>query len=190
MVGVHRDLTGLVLAGGGSRRMGVDKALIDVDGRPLVAHVAERLADVCTVVLIASGGRRLPDLRWRQVADRAPEQGPLAGILGGLAAATTPLVAVVGTDMPELSPTLLVTLADRWRGEPAIAPASGGRLQPLHAVYATAALPRLAALFDAGERSPTRALEQLRAATYDVAEAGPWMRSLNTPEDLARFRTS
>lgn len=181
-------MTGLVLAGGAGRRMGADKALIDVDGRPLVVHVADRLATVCAPVLVAPGARRLADLTWTQVDDRLAGQGPLAGILGGLAVATTPLVAVVGVDMPALSPNLFVTLARRWKGEPAVVPVANGRLQPLHAVYAVAALTRFAALFDAGERSPTRALEQVGAALHEVTQPAQWATSLNTADDLTRFR--
>lgn len=181
-------MTGLVLAGGASRRMGADKALIDLDGRPLVEHVAERLATVCTDVLVAPGARRLPDLPWTQVDDRLPGAGPLAGILGGMAVTTTPLLAVVGVDMPACSPSVLVALAQRWSGEAAGVPVTGGRLQPLHAVYAVAALPRLAALFDDGERSPTSALQELEATLHEVTGPAPWAASLNTADDLARFR--
>ena len=92
------DLTGLVLAGGRSRRMGTDKALLTVDGRPLVSHVATRLATLCPTVLVAPGPRRLLQVVWPQDDDRIAGAGPLAGILGGLAAATTPLVAVVAAD--------------------------------------------------------------------------------------------
>lgn len=181
-------MTGLVLAGGTGRRMGADKALIEVQGRPLVAHVADRLATVCTPVLVAPGARPLADLGWRQVEDRVAGQGPLAGILGGLAVATTPLVAAVGVDMPELSPDLFVALARRWNGEPAVVPVSGGRAQPLHAVYAVSALTRFAVLFDAGERSPTRALERVGAAWHEMTGPARWATSLNTTDDLARFR--
>jgi molybdopterin-guanine dinucleotide biosynthesis protein A len=183
----NENLTGLVLAGGVSRRMGADKALIDVHGHPLIVHVATRLAAVCASVLVAPGARPLPDLPWTQVDDRVPGEGPLAGILGGLVAAPTELVAVVGVDMPGFRPDVLVTLAQHWDGEPAVVPVIGGRLQPLHAVYAVAALPRLAALFDAGERSPTRALERVGAAWREMAEPAPWATSLNTADDLARF---
>lgn len=182
------EMTGLVLAGGASRRMGADKALIDVDGRPLVAHVAERLETICSSVLVAPGARPLPDLPWTTVADRAAGAGPLAGILGGLAAATTPLVAVVGVDMPAFSPDLLVELAQRWEHEPAVVPVADGRIQPLHGVYSTSAFRSLAALFDAGERSPTRALELAGAALHDVSGSAPWAVSLNTADELARFR--
>lgn len=185
---MNRDLTGLVLAGGRSRRMGADKALIDVDGRPLVAHVARRLSTVCTTVLVAPGRRRIAGIPWRQVDDRVPSQGPLGGILGGLAVAATPLVAVTAVDMPELRPAVFVALAERWGGEPAVVPLVDGRLQPLHAIYARTALQPLAAMFDAGERSITRALVRLGAVTHDMA-AGRWTANLNTADDLARYRS-
>lgn len=182
------DLTGLVLAGGASQRMGADKALLDVGGRPLVAYVAQRLSAVCATVLVAPGDRTLPGLPWERIDDRVAGEGPLAGILGGLAAAGTPLVAVAGVDMPELSPSVYLELAARWDGGPAVVPVRDGRLEPLHAVYATSALAAFAKLFDAGERSPTRALELLGATTHHVDAAGRWAASLNTPQDLARFR--
>lgn len=185
---VRDDLTGLVLAGGASRRMGSDKALLDVDGLPLVHHVAQRLATVCTTVLVAAGPRRLPDLPWKQVDDHAAGEGPLSAIIGGLGAATTPLVAVVAVDMPHVEPAVLVSLADAWDGRPAVVPVVAGRPQPLHAVYAVAGLARLAAAFAAGERSVSRVLPRVGALFVTVDDAGPWADDLDTPEDLGRFR--
>lgn len=181
-------MTGLVLAGGESRRMGTDKALLELEGRPLVVHVAERLATVCCSVLVAPGARPLTGLPWQLVVDRRRGEGPLAGILGGLAAARTPLVAIVGVDMPHVDPAMLAALAEHWRGGPAVVPVVDGHLQPLHAVYATAALPLLAGLFDAGERSPARALEHVGATTYEVDGPTPWAADLDTPDDVARLR--
>jgi molybdopterin-guanine dinucleotide biosynthesis protein A len=185
---MRTDLTGLVLAGGRSRRMGTDKALLTVDGRPLVSHVAARLATSCPTVLVAPGPRRLLQVVWQQVDDRVAGAGPLAGILGGLAAAKTPLVAVVAVDMPQADPGLLIDLANAWNGHAAVVPVHDGRPQPLHAVYATSALRRFAAVFDAGERSPTRALARVDALLLPVRSTGRWARDLDTREDLARFR--
>lgn len=203
MIGDVQAMTGLVLAGGRSRRMGRDKALLPIGGRRLVDHVAARLAEVCDEVLIASGERRLPDVRWRQIPDVRPDAGPLAGILAGLAAATTPLVAVAGVDMPAVSPDLYVRLAELHERPAArsetprhphaaaaavgVLPVVAGRPQALHAVYATAALPRLAALMAAGERSPTAALLRLGVRTVDVDDPAGATRSVNTPEDLRRL---
>lgn len=181
------DLTGLVLAGGASRRMGEDKALIAVDGRPLVEHVAGRLASVCPTVLVAPGPRRLDGLAWDQIDDHEEEGGPLAGIIGGLAAASTPLVAVVAVDMPRVDPAVLSALADAWDGSVAVVPIAADRPQPLHAVYAVAGLPDLTAAFAAGERSVSRVLRRTGAVFVDL-EDDRWAADLDTPEDLARFR--
>ncbi|MDP8928953.1 MAG: NTP transferase domain-containing protein, partial [Actinomycetota bacterium] len=114
-------LTGLVLAGGRGRRLGRDKALVEVAGEPLVVRAARRLEQCCQAVFVASGdGRRLGELAWEQVADAVSEGGPLAGILAGLERATTPLVAVVAVDLPHLNPAVLQRLAGEWRGEAAV----------------------------------------------------------------------
>lgn len=185
---VHDDLTGLVLAGGASRRMGADKALLDVDGQPLVHHVARRLATVCTSVLVAPGERRLPDLPWEQVDDHVAGEGPLSGIIGGLAAAFTPLVAVAAVDMPHVDPAVLVTLADAWQGQAAVIPVVDGRPQPLHAVYAAAATADLTTAFSDGERSVSRVLGRVDAVFLEIDGDGRWAADLDTPEDLQRFR--
>lgn len=187
---VRDDLTGLVLAGGASRRMGGDKALLDVDGQPLVHHVAQRLATVCTSVLVAPGARRLPSMPWRQVPDHATGEGPLGGIIGGLAAASTPLVAVVAVDMPHVDPALLVSLAHAWDGGAAVVPVAGGRPQPLHAVYAVAALADLTTAFADGDRSVSRVLRRVGAAFLEIGDDDRWAGDLDTPEDLLRFRRS
>lgn len=168
--------------------MGADKARLEVDGRRLVTLVARRLEAICPTVLVAPGDRMLPDLAWDRVDDRIAGAGPLAGIIGGLATATTPLVAVVAVDMPDCSTEVLLGLAAHWHGQPAVVPAVDGRPQPLHAIYATAAMPAFAELFDAGERSPTSALRRVDAAVIAVDGPAAWARSLNTPADLARLR--
>ena len=168
--------------------MGEDKAFLDVDGRVLVVYVAETLASVCETVLVASGSRRLQGLPWQQVEDVAPDTGPLGGILAALAVADTPLVAVAAVDMPDLRPQLYRDLAGIWDGEAGVLPVVDGQPQPLHAVYATAAMQDLAALFHAGERSPARALTRLGALEIELP-AGAWTFSLNTPDDLRRFRS-
>lgn len=187
-------MTGLVLAGGRSTRMGVDKALLRVGGRTLAARALAVLATVCDEVLVASGdGRRLDDLAVAQVADALPEAGPLGGIVAGLEAAHHELVAVVAVDLPYANAALLELLAGRWSGEPAVVARADGRLQPLHAVYTRAAAPLLRARLVEGQRSITRALHALRARVVEPVEwapadpAGRFALNVNRPEDLAEL---
>lgn len=188
-------LTGLVLAGGRGRRLGRDKALVEVAGEPLVVRAARRLERCCQEVLIASGdGSRLGELAWEQVADAIGDGGPLAGILAGLERATTPLVAVVAVDLPHLNPAVLRRLAVEWRGEAAVVPLVSGRIHPLHGVYATAAAPRLRRLLLAGHRAVIAALSELGARVLgeegwaDLDPSGSFASNINRPSDLDALR--
>lgn len=188
-------LTGLVLAGGRGRRLGRDKALVEVAGEPLVVRAAHRLEQCCQEVFVASGdGRRLGELPWEQVADAVSEGGPLAGILAGLERATTPLVAVIAVDLPHLNPAVLQRLAGEWRGEAAVVPLVSGRIHPLHGVYATDEAPRLRRLLLAGRRAVIAALSELGARVVgeegwaDLDPSGSFVTNINRPTDLDGLR--
>jgi molybdopterin-guanine dinucleotide biosynthesis protein A len=185
-------MSGLVLAGGESRRMGRDKALITLDGEPLAARAVRLLSGVCDDVVVASGdGHRLDSLGLAQVADTVPGTGPLAGIVAGLQAARHPLVAVIAVDMPGASPGVLELLAALWGGEAAVVPCAEGRWEPLHAVYARRAAPALRSFLEDGRRSVKEALSEagvrlVERDRWEVADpSGAFARNLNTPEDLA-----
>jgi molybdopterin-guanine dinucleotide biosynthesis protein A len=111
---------GIVLAGGASSRFGRDKVTAELDGRPLVHHALERLAQVADrIVLVLAPGVRVPRLppalvdRIDIAHDAAAHQGPLAGLAAALdAALDAPSTAlVVGADMPRLHPEVLALLA-------------------------------------------------------------------------------
>ena len=185
-------LSGVVLAGGASRRMGQDKAGLELDGATLLARAVSCLRRISDDVIVASGdGRRLPG-EWRQVADAWPESGPLGGLVPALEAAGHDLTAVLAVDLAAPSPALLAWLAARWDGGSwAVVPEAQGRLQPLHAVYRSGAAPQLRQHLERGERSLTRLLEAdpqgvqrfAPSAYAHVADPG-FATNLNTPEDL------
>ncbi len=126
-----RPVTGLILAGGASRRMGSDKALVAFDGEPLLRRVATRLLEVCDEILVASGdGERLRAFGHRQVADARQGSGPLGGLVAGIEAASNDLVAAVAVDMPFASSGLLAEMARRWAGEDAVVPVSDRGPEP------------------------------------------------------------
>lgn len=186
-------MTGLVLAGGTSTRMGRDKALLEVDGERLVDRAVRCLGQCCAEVLVAPGpARPLTVARTRTIAD-APGQGPLAGIVAGLEVATTPLLAVVAADMPAVSAAVLRALAAAWQGEAGVAARVDGVVQPLHALYATAWAPQYAQLLAAGEHSPRRALLALHGRIVSdpvwrvIDPQGSFVANLNSPAHVADF---
>lgn len=186
----HMAMSGVVLAGGRSRRMSTDKALLRVDGMALVDRVAAVLGQVCDEVLIASGdGARLD--RPGEIADAFPDAGPLGGLLAAMEAATHEVLAVVAVDMPAASAAVLETLARALGEADAAVPVVDGRAHPLHAVYATRTVAGLRAYLEEGGRSVMGFLEniQFRACGPDVWGTsdtdGRFATNLNRPGDLS-----
>ncbi|MHB8508581.1 MAG: molybdenum cofactor guanylyltransferase [Candidatus Dormibacteria bacterium] len=188
-------LAGLVLCGGHGRRMGRDKALIPIADTPLVVHVARRLAEVASPVMLAPGTvGRYGDLGFHEVTDAAPGSGPLGGLVAGLRAAEGCLLAVAASDMPFVSSALFRLMADEWAQEDAVIPVSEAGIEPLHAVYAPSALAALEEALRARQLGLRRALTGLRVrlikeATWRLVEgAEGFARNLNYPADLDGLR--
>ena len=136
-------LTGMILAGGKARRMGgQDKGLIPYQGRPLIAHVLERLEPQVQAILINANRSHDQYAQFGHPVIADAEDGflgPLAGILAGLRAAQTELLLCAPCDSPEIGPDLAAKLASPFvQAGTRIAVAScAGRLQPVFAVLHT-----------------------------------------------------
>ena len=134
----HRvdSVTGFVLAGGKSSRMGQDKALMQLGGRILLSHALELARAAAGSAQIVGSAEKFAAF-GTVVEDIYPGQGPLAGIHAALAGTRTELNLMVAVDMPFLQPELLSYLVAQARRTTAmvVVPVAGGRLQPLCAVY-------------------------------------------------------
>ena len=191
MTGAPR-FAGAVLCGGASRRMGADKALLELDGRALARRVADALEQAGAQRVLAIGGDadRLAGWQLDVVADHHPGGGPLGGIitaLGALAGFET--VAVLGCDLLRPSPDAIRAVVDRLIAEPAdvAVPVTDGWRHFDHAAWRTAAAPELEAIFDAGERAPRRAAASLRVADVEHLAADA-LADADDPATLAAAR--
>ena len=182
-----RNLTGLILAGGRSRRFGGDKARHLVDGRAMIEHVVEAVAAVVDFFLISVGedgaAVELPSIR--QVVDRYEDAGPLAGLHAGLTAAATPWVLAVACDMPFITPAVLQALLDARGPDVAavVARTPEGRLHPLCACYHQDTLPVVEAHLESGTLAMHALLDQLDNVEYVDLPGGP-LRNVNRVSDL------
>lgn len=151
----------VILAGGKSSRMGRDKALLEVDGQPLLARQVQlaRNAGADDVFISGRVGADYAAFNCRVLRDRLNDSGPLAGIESALAATTTPLLLVLAVDMPDMSVDLLRHLAMHCTETTGSIPRVRGASEPLAAFYPKAALRLLAQLVDA-RRSLTPALSR------------------------------
>ena len=199
---IHKPLTVLILAGGRSSRMGVDKAWLAFDGIPLVEHLARRVAPLAGEIVFSTntpeayltllGALPVPA---HTVADRYPGAGPLAGLQAGLLAAQNELVLALATDMPSVNLALLGYLVAQASDYDVVMPwlpgDESGRLEaePLHAVYRRSCLPALAAHLAAGHRRLISFLPDVKVRSVSPEECArfdPQFRSfcnVNTPEE-------
>lgn len=189
-------VTGLVLAGGRSPKMGEhDKALIEVDGQPLVALVIERIRPQVGA-LVVNANRHLE--RYARFGlpvwpDSVPDEpGPLAGVLAGLSRCETPWLAVVPCDAPRLPGDLVSRLgqsvglkADRQDqpGPLAALARSPEAAQPLFCLVHRRAHDALAQQFGAGERRVAAALRAIGACEVPFDDAAAF-KDVDTPLDL------
>jgi molybdopterin-guanine dinucleotide biosynthesis protein A len=189
-------VSGVVLAGGKSRRMGGSpKALLPFGDRPLIQHIVERVAGVLPDCLLVTNSPEVyAFLACPMVADVFPDGGSLGGIYSGLAAAPGAAALCVACDMPFLAPGLLAYLAERAAEADVVIPEAAGELQPLHAVYGKACLPAMERRLRAGRLKVTGFFEDVRvlrigeAEIARVADPAVAFMNLNTPDDVARAR--
>ena len=157
---------GAVLCGGASRRMGHDKALLTVAGRPMAQRVAAALVDAGAVSVVAIGGDQvaLESLGLRFEPDGEERAGPLGGTITALRSSPGAVVAVVGCDLLDPSPPALVAVVEALLATPdahVAVPLVDGHRQWVHAAWRVDAAAQLDACWDAGIRSLRRAGERL-----------------------------
>jgi molybdopterin-guanine dinucleotide biosynthesis protein A len=179
-------ISGAVLCGGASRRMGTDKALVPVDGVPMAERVARALAAAgCTpVTMIGGDATALAAVDRPHRADRWPGEGPLGGVITALGAERDAVV-VAACDLPRLDAATVAALLDAARDAgPTIdvVVAHTGRLEPALAWWSPRALPRLERSFAAGVRALHEAITTLH--WQQVAVDPDALRNVNTPSDV------
>jgi molybdopterin-guanine dinucleotide biosynthesis protein A len=179
----------IVLAGGGSRRMGSDKSVLDWHGSTLLGRVTgilQRVADP-VVVVTASGRAPEPAPGVEIASDGVPGRGPLEGIAAGLRAVGSrrPAAFVAAVDMPFLHPAFVAGLAALLGDADVALPEAGGHRHPTAAVYRAGVLPVLERLLEAGCREPADLFARVSVRIVELGElAEPRsLENLNTPDD-------
>lgn len=193
------EVTAIVLVGGGSRRMGRNKALEVLEGRTLLQRVLDAVRPLATEILIVAA--RGQDTRWlpaaddiQSIVDAFPQKGPLVGVCTGLLAARSAYCIAVACDMPFLSTGLLRRMMEVAPGYDAVVPRADGRAQALHAVYARTCLGPMRSALEQGHGGLQEVIATLKVRWLDDSEMRQWdpamlsCFSVNTQADLERAR--
>lgn len=188
-------VSGIILAGGHSLRMGRDKNLLLFQGEEMIQRTVKVLRQVVEDVVIASdNGEKYQLSGVREVADRYRERGPMAGIHAGLLAIKNERALVVPGDMPFLHADLLRELANYAAECDVIVPECDGKMEPLCAVYTKRCLPAIEACLRSDIRKVVSLYEKVTVKKVSVAEFSKlgdwrdWFCNVNTPNDLVLAR--
>lgn len=185
-------VTGVLLAGGNSRRMGQNKALMPLAGHRLVDRVLAVLRGIFDDLLMVTNSPDLyADLGVRMVPDLVAGKGALGGIHSAIHHAATPHCLVVACDMPFLNAAVLRYLVEQRSGYDVVVPSVHGRPQPLHTVYGKACLQPIARCLETERLHVVGFFPAVRVREVTAEELagfdpeGLSFRNLNTPEEFA-----
>ncbi len=193
------DVTGVLLAGGASRRFPPNKLLHTYEGGPLFWRPLRALATACgEIVLVLAAGAPEPQLPLlgtsvRVVRDPAVDQGPLVALASALGGVRTAWALLVGGDMPDIKPALLRAMAERASTSSAdvVALADKDEAWPMPALFRVAvARPAAARLVESGERRLRAIVNELNTERLDERwwaqhdPSGSWRRDIDRPADL------
>ena len=181
---------GLVLAGGKSKRMGRDKALLDRDGQSQLAYLAGLLEDKVERVFVSTRAEQQDDSersRYPRIVDRYEEMGPLAGILSAMEQHPDVHWLVVACDLPNISDETITHLVKNCSADhpfTAYVSSHDGLPEPLCAIYRAGSTGIIRRFAEEGIHCPRKIL--IRSDTYLLEQADPRsLDNINTPDDLA-----
>ena len=200
-----QHFAGILLAGGRSKRMGTDKALLPLPGYNQISflqHLTRVMLGVCEELVLVTRDVQQADTYARYVSssvrlvvDEVPDNGPLMGIYSGLRVIEASHVFVCAIDTPLLQSSLLTFLLTQCCDDTLVIPVVDDRPQVLLALYPRVLLPLIEERLQAGRRDP-RSLLDVAAIRYIPEEqlrvVDPDLRSflnVNTPEDLYALRS-
>ena len=183
------SITAVILAGGKSSRMGQNKALLQVEGKPLIEKIRDILSKIFSQVVLSTASKdAFPLLELPEVVDRYPETGPLGGITTVLESGLSPIFCV-GCDMPFLNQSLIEYQCGITQCCDAIIPVWNNHPQVLHGIYGKNLLRAFHSGLEEKQYKITDWLEEAEVCYlledeirhYDPA--GLSFRNINTPDD-------
>ena len=195
---METEVTGILLAGGKSRRMGEDKRYLIVGEQTLLERGLAVLRSIFQEVLVVIAQDSPPlDVDARVVRDLVPDCGSLGGMYTGLTQATTPHIFVVACDMPFLDPAVISQFTSRRTTADIVMAKLAARLHPMHALYGKGCLPAMEQMILARQLKIQEMVSHASLRVRYVTEAdlltidpsGRSFLNVNTPADLEVARS-
>lgn len=185
MEAAKKQITGIILAGGKSKRMGSDKGFILYNGKPFIQHSIDALEPLVTEIIIVSNNKEYDVFKKKRVVDIIPDAGPLAGLYTGLQHSTTEDNLVLSCDIPLINTTVLKELINHSTDADIVQVQSQDRKMPLIALYKRKCKDQCLSLLEQGERRLRVLIEKSNTKTIRLNKTMEiYTKNINTPIEL------
>ena len=183
---IAQNITGIILSGGKSSRMGSDKASLLLNGKPFIQHVIEAVKPLVNTLFIVSSNPEHDIFDLERINDYMEDAGPLSGLYTGLAHSKTEYNLVLSCDIPFIkTETLSLLLDENFSGYDIVQLSSNSKSMPLIALYKKSCAPICLELLNSGERRLRKAIEKFNVKTIEVDCIQAYQtHNINTKEQL------
>jgi len=185
-----KDITGIILAGGESSRMGTNKALLQYRGLTFIQQIINTMRPLVDQVIIIGRPEEYREFDIKCIDDIFPDSGPVAGIHTGLESSSTTYNLVLSCDIPLITEQILKELIENIdESNDVVMVESNGQPHPLIAIYHKQCKDLFEELLDRGEKRLLSALDQLNVKTISIDELNAlYVTNINHPSTLKKLK--
>jgi len=188
-------LTGVILAGGKSKRMGTNKAFLEINGQRMIDQIVDIFKNTFEeVILVTNSPIEYLHLDLRIVTDLVPNKGALGGIFTGLFYASFHHIFVTACDMPFLNKGFIDYMVSKAGNFDAVVPLSSDGLEPLHAIYSKRCIRHIETQLESDDLKITNFYPKVRVkeiSHHEILSFDPKSSlffNINTTEDMEKVR--
>lgn len=184
------NITGIILAGGKSSRMGTDKGFVLWKNKTFIQHSIDAIKPLVNDIIIVSDFKIYDTLGYKRVADSLTDAGPLSGLYSGLTKSNSEFNLVVSCDVPRITNNVLNKVIEGYtQGNMATVCVAKGKVMPLIALYHKSCVNLCKTLLSNGERRMMYLLSQLHGVNYVHLnkQDAKHVENINSPTDLKKI---
>lgn len=185
---MYQSITGVIVAGGKSSRMGQDKGLLRLGDKHLVQYSIEALQLLCPQLLISTQNEWYAQFGYPLVNDIIKDCGPMGGIYSALMISETQYILALACDMPFVSTQILEILTENIHHYDCVVPAIGNKYEPLCAVYSKSLIPAMEQCIKTGHYALNDLIMESSHYFIDFENDADAFMNLNTLTDLEKSK--
>ena len=192
----YDHITGVILAGGSSKRYGQNKAFLEIGSIRLIDHITEEMKNIFKqVILVINGKKDYEYLEIPIIGDLIKGLGPIGGIYTGLMSISDQAGFFVACDMPFINKKLVRYMVDIKDNHAAVVPSVENKIEPLHAIYAQSCLGPIRNLIDSKCYQVRRFYDQISVRYVKEDEIrkfgspGKAFLNINTPDEFIKIQS-